>query len=107
MREKEGRFRGVYVVHWHHPKKIVSLRAVPPFRLDATRTPLCRLVAEVRPHDESLFSCIACTQDARGKPLLFAGTSEGGILQLDLDTIDQPDEREQRRAGSFTLDVVV
>lgn len=49
-----------------------------------------RLVTEVRPHDESLFSCIACTQDARGEPLLFAGTNLGSVLELAVDA----DERE-------------
>lgn len=54
----------------------------------------CRLITEVRSHDESLFSCIACTQDEKGEPLLFAGTNQGSILQLALDDIGA-EESEQ------------
>eukprot|EP00752_Nemacystus_decipiens_P009558 g8538.t1 len=56
-----------------------------------------RLVAEVRPYDESLFSCIACTQDPSGKPLLFAGTSQGSVLQLDVDGINM--DADERKRG--------
>lgn len=49
------------------------------------RLAFSRLIAEIRSHDESLFNCVACTQDATGEPLIFAGTTEGGILQLAAD----------------------
>ncbi|CAM9120840.1 unnamed protein product, partial [Scytosiphon promiscuus] len=41
-----------------------------------------RLINEVGSHDEALFSCVACTQDAAGKPFLIAGTNKGCIVQL-------------------------
>eukprot|EP00903_Cladosiphon_okamuranus_P006728 g6565.t1 len=68
-----------------------------------------RLVTEVRPHDESLFSCIACTQDARGGALLFAGTDQGNVLELDVDDIDYighigAGDREQGGLGDSKLD---
>ncbi|CAN0036900.1 unnamed protein product [Ectocarpus sp. 12 AP-2014] len=48
-----------------------------------------RLITEFRSQDESLFNCVACTQDILGKPLLFAGTNEGSILQLAYSGIDE------------------
>lgn len=60
-----------------------------------------RLVAEVRSHDEALFTCVACTQDPSGEPLLFAGTNKGSILQLAFDSIEDDgingDREESRR----------
>ncbi|CAM9561047.1 unnamed protein product, partial [Hapterophycus canaliculatus] len=58
-----------------------------------------RLITEVPSQDEALFSCVASTQDAAGKPLLIAGTNKGSIVQLAFENVGADERNPEHEDG--------